>query len=146
LDRHERDAARIATRHEVPVTRPPGIDRALDAPTQDVTERLPGTEYAFLTVHDRLWQEIALWDGATMVIPESFGTNDFSRVGGERLGMNPVARLLPPRRLREYAPERLLVGHGRPLSEDVSSAIGDALMNARWGIPKAWLGMLKAFL
>ncbi|MFB6200492.1 MAG: hypothetical protein ABEI98_00590 [Halorhabdus sp.] len=147
VERHERDAVTVANRHEVPVTRPPGIDRSVEAPTRDVTDGLPGTDYEFLTVQDGpLWQEIALWDGSTMIVPESFGTNDFSCVGDERLGLNPVARLLPPRHLRAYDPERLLVGHGAPLFDDVTPSIRTALGNARRRLPKAWLKMAKAFL
>lgn len=147
LDRHERDAAQLATRHGVPVTRPPGIDRAVEAPTQDVTDGLPGTEYEFLTVQDGpLWNEVALWDGTTMVVPESLGTNAFSRVGDERVGLNPAARLLPPRHLTEYGPEQLLVGHGRPLLDDVTPSMQTALANARRNLPRSLLETVKAFL
>jgi hypothetical protein len=147
LDRHERDAARIADRHGVPVSRAPGIERSVEAPTQDLTEGLPGTDYEFLTVQDGpLWHEVGLWDGETLVVPESLGTNDFSRAGGERLGLNPVARLLPPRHLTEYAPETLLVGHGTPLLDDVPPAVRAALANARRRLPKALFKMGRAFL
>lgn len=147
LDRHERDASRIATRHEVPVSRPPGIDRSIEVPTQDVTDNLPGTEYEFVTVQDGpLWHEVGLWNGSTLVVPESLGTNDFSCVGDERLGLNPLSRLFPPRQLARYTPEELLVGHGYPLFEDVPRAMEIAVSNARRRLPKAWLKMTKAFL
>ena len=147
LDRHERDAARIANRHEVPVSRAPGIERSVEAPTRDLTEGLPGTDYEFLTVQDGpLWHEVGLWDGETMVVPESLGTNEFSRAGGERLGLNPAARLLPPRHLAEYAPEKLLVGHGAPLTDDVPPALQSALTNARRRLPKALLSTAKSLL
>lgn len=147
LDRHERDAGRLANRHEVPVTRPPGIDRSVDAPTQDVTDGLPGTDYEFVSIQDGpLWQEVGLWDGATLVVPESLGTNDFSRAGRERLGLNPVARLLPPKHLSSYAPELLLVGHGLPLTEDIQTEMEAALTNARRNLPKAWLGAAKSLI
>lgn len=147
VDRHERDAAAIATRHEVPVTRPPGIGRAIDAPTRDVTDGLPGTGYAFLTVQNGTpWQEVGLWNGTTMVVPESLGTNAFSRAGDERVGLNPAARLFPPRHLSEKHVEQLLVGHGRPLLDDVTPSLRGALTNARRRLPRALLDTAKALL
>lgn len=147
LNRHERDATRIARRHDVPITRPPGIDRELDVATIDVTGGLPETSYEFLDVLNWPgWHERALWDGETLVVPESLGTNDYALAGGERLGLNPVARLDPPKHLAKFNPDRILVGHGLPLLEDVTPALEDAVRNARRRLPKAWLGALKALL
>lgn len=147
LDRHGRDAARLARRHDVAVFRPPGITRTFDVPTEDLTDGLPGSEYAFLTVQDWPgWHEVALWNGATLVVPESLGTNAFSRAGDERIGLNPVARLAPPRHLGEYTPARLLVGHGPPVLEDPGPAMADALSNARRRLPQAWFDMARSML
>jgi hypothetical protein len=147
LDRHERDSAHLARRHDVPITRPPGVEREFDVPTEDVTEGLPGTGYEFRTVQDWPgWREVGLWDGETLVVPESLGTNPFSVVGGERLGLNPVARFMPPKHLAEYDPGRLLVGHGRPIHDDVAPAIRDALTNARRRLPGAVFGALRAMI
>ncbi len=147
LNRHERDAAEIANRHDVPVTRPPGIDRDVAAPTEDVTDGLPGTDFTFLTVQDGLpWQEVGLWDGSTLVVPESLGTNAFSRVGDERVGLNVGARLFLPRHLAEYEPGQLLVGHGRPLLEDATPSLHDAVANARRRLPGAVVGTVRALL
>jgi hypothetical protein len=147
LDRHERDSARIARRHDVPVTRPPGVDREFDVPTRDVSGNLPGPDYEFLSVQDWPgWREVGLWDGETLVVPESLGTNSFSLAGGERLGLNPVARLAPPRHLSEYDPERILVGHGHPVLDDAPAALRDALANARRRLPRAWFGAARAIV
>jgi len=147
LDRHARDAAELARRHDVPVTRPPGVERDFDAPTEDVTGGLPGTGFEFLAVIDWPgWHEVALWDGGTLVVPEALGTNAFSRAGGERLGLNPVARIAPPKHLADLEPDRLLVGHGRPVLDDAPAAIRDALANARRRLPRAWLGALRALV
>jgi len=147
LDRHERDSARIAGRHGVSIVRPPGITREFDAPTEDVVDGIPGTDYECFTVKDWPgWHEVGLWDGETLVVPESVGTNPFSRVGGERVGVNPVMRLGPPKHLTEYDPERLLVGHGPPVLDDPVPAIRDAVTNARRRLPKAWAGALRAML
>lgn len=145
LDRHERDAARIADRHGVPVTRPPGITRKVDVPATDVTGGLPETDFEFLEVLDWPgWHEVALWDGGTLVVPESLGTNAFGKAGKEPVGLNPVSRLSPPKHLAQYEPERLLVGHGSPVLEGATPAMQDALANARRRIPNAWLRAIKA--
>lgn len=147
LDRHERDSARLARRHDVPITRPPGVEREFDAPAEDVTGAPPGTGYEFITVQDWPgWREVGLRDGETLVVPESLGTNPFSVVGGERLGLNPFARLALPKHLSDLDPERILVGHGRPVLDDATPALRDALSNARRRIPKAWLGALRAMV
>lgn len=146
LDRHERDAAQIARRHEVPITRPSGITRTFNAPTEDVTDGLPGTDYEFLTLLDWPgWHEVALWDGDTLVVPETLGTVSYATVGRERLGVNPIVRIAPPRTLAELAPEQVLVGHGYPILDGATPALQDAVSNARRRLPQAWMGALREF-
>lgn len=145
LDRHERDAPQIARRHDVPVTRAPGIDRSVDARTEDVSGRLPGTEFEFRTLLDWPgWHEEGLWDGSTLVVPESLGTVSYTTVGAEPLGVNPIVRIAPPRQLADLAPERVLVGHGSPVLDDATVALRDALATARRRLPQAWIGALRA--
>lgn len=147
LDRHERDAVAIARRHQVPVSRAPGIDRTLDGPTEDITGGLPGTDFEFLTLREWPgWHEVGLWDGATLVVPESLGTVSYATVGDERLGVNPIIRIAPPRSLGRLSPERVLVGHGPPVLDGATPALQDALANARRGLPKAWIGALRAMV
>lgn len=147
LDRHERDSAEVARRHDVPVTRPSGVTREFDAPTRDESGHLPGTDYEFLSVTDWPgWREVGLWNGETLVVPESLGTNPFALAVGERLGFNPVARLAPPKHLAEYDPDRILVGHGQPVRDGATPALREALANARRRLPRAWLGALRAMV
>jgi hypothetical protein len=147
LDRHERDAPAVAARHGVPVTRPPGVEREMDVATEDADGGLPGTDYEFLTVLDWPgWHEVSLWDGETLVVPESLGTNEFSTAGDERLGVQLFARFMPPRHLADYAPERILVGHGPPVLADAAPALGEALASARRRLPQAAIGALRAMV
>ena len=147
LDRHERDAAVIARRHQVPVSRPPGIERSVDAPTEDHTDGLPGTEFEFITLLEWPgWHEVALWDGSTLVVPECLGTVPYTTVGEERLGVNPIVRIAPPRHLGRLSPERILVGHGAPVLDGATPALHQALANARRGLPKAWIGALRTLI
>jgi len=147
LDRHERDAAAIARRHDVPVYVPAwmdGVARGLDAPTERFAEALGDTAYRAQRVLDsRLWQECALFDGETLVVPEAVGTAEYFRAKGERLGVHPMLRLLPPRRqLGDLDPDRVLTGHGIGVLDAGGTALEDALAGSRRRAPAAYLRSL----
>ena len=136
LDRHKRDGAAIANRHEVPVYLPEplaGVADDLDAPTETFSGLLPGTDYAAITVVDNpFWTEVALFDGSTLVVPESVGTSSYFLAGDERLGVHPMRRLTPPRgSLGGLDPDRIRVGHGRGVDVDPAAALDDALRGSR---------------
>ena len=99
LDRHERDAAAIASRHDVPVYVPAwmsGVAEDLAVPVERVEDGVG--EFALERLVDNpFWQEAALFDGETLVVPESLGTASYFRAPGERLGVHPMLRALPPR-------------------------------------------------
>lgn len=145
LDRHERDAAALAKRHDVSVHVPEwmgGVADEVDAPI----ERF-GTELAGFTVQrlvdNPFWQEATFFDGETLVVPEALGTVEYFRAGDERLGVHPMLRPLPPRSLRGYDADRLLVGHGDGISEDVAPAIREAVDGARRNMPSLYLKNLR---
>ncbi|MFB6118978.1 hypothetical protein [Halosegnis sp.] len=150
LDRHERDAAAFARRHDVPV----GVPSALSNVSPDDTETVPlpdllaGTDYREASVSTPLWDEAVVVDetNGTLVVPEALGTAGFFRAGDERLGVHPALRLTPPRRLREFDVERVLVGHGEGILTDGSVAIRDAVDNSRRRAPAAYLGALREFI
>lgn len=149
LDRHKRDAATVARRHDVAVHVPAwmdGVASALDAPVQ----RLDGAvgDYEVRPLLDNLfWQEAALYDGATLYTPEALGTVPvFYRAPGERLGVHPALRPLPPRSLADLDVERLLVGHGEGVFYDPGRAIDDTLANARRRAPRAYAEIVKSTL
>ena len=47
-----------------------------------------------------------------LVAADALGTNPFFTIGDDRVGVHPFLKLTPPRRLRAYEPQHLLVGHG----------------------------------
>jgi hypothetical protein len=151
LDRHKRDAAAVATRHDVPVSVPAwmdGVAPKLDAPVERLGDELGDTGYRVRRVRDAAippWQEAALYrPGETLLVPEAVGTASFFRADGERLGVHPMLRPIPPREaLADCTPERLLVGHGEGLFEDASGALDDALAGARRRLPSAYAKMLR---
>lgn len=140
-DNHRRDAAAIARRHGLPVHLPDWFttlrDADVDAPVERFAGTLPGTEYRVLPLlRNRFMQEAALWDGETLVVPESLGTAAFFRVEGERLGVSMLRRPFPPRdRLGGLSPERVLCSHGEGVTTDAAAALETALQDARRNAP-----------
>lgn len=153
LGRHRRDAAAIATRHDVAVHLPgtlaPVADE-LDAPVEVFDGTLGDTGYRTRTVLDwSFWREVALFDpeGDTLVVPEAVGTAPFYRARGERLGVSPALRWWPPRRaLGDLRPDRVLVGHGEPVLDGAGEALADALGGARRRAPRLYAGMVRRAL
>lgn len=152
LDRHTRDAAEIANRHEVSVFLPEafaGARREIDAPVETFADGLPGTDYRAFTVLDTpVWTEVGLYDdeNGTLVVAESIGTADYFRAPGERLGVHPARRLLPPTVLRGFVPERILVSHGEGVLEEPATALREALAGSRRNSPQLYAKSLRMFL
>jgi hypothetical protein len=125
LDRHQRDGETIAERLGVPLLRLPLA--------------VSGSPFEVISVvARRWWREIALWWPAerTLIVAEAVGTGPLFRLG-RRLGVHPLLRAVPPRSaLGDYAPERLLVGHGPALDTDAAAALQQALATSRSDLPK----------
>jgi len=150
LDRHKRDAAAVARRHDVSVSIPEwmdGVASKLDAPVERVGHQLGGTDYRIRRVRDASlppWQEAALYDGETLLVAEAVGTASFFCAGDERLGVHPMLRPIPPRdALGDLTPDRILVGHGEGVSDDATAALQDALDGARRRLPAAYAKMVR---
>lgn len=144
---HARDAGVIARRHGVAVHVPAWMNRIedlVDAPIARYTVAPGGPEMesGFHAIHCRpfpAWQEAFLYHepSATLVVADSLGTCGVHCIEGERLGLSVLRRLQPPAQLRGLEPDRILVGHGGPVSEDATAALQDALYAARWTFPDA---------
>jgi hypothetical protein len=152
LDRHKRDAAAIANRHDVSVYLPSfmsDIADEFDAPVELVHRELADTGYDIYKVMDNFaWSEAALYsqDDSVLVIPEAVGTADFFVTKGERLGVHPGLRLLPPKKLTKLAPLRILVGHGEGIHQDATRALDDAISGSRSRSPSLYVKTLRQFL
>ena len=152
VGRHTRDAAEVANRYDVPVYLPEPLSSArkeLDARVELFDDELPGTGYRAITLLDTpVWTEVALYDdeSATLLVPESVGTAEFFRAPGERLGVHPARRLVPPTPLRGFVPERILVGHGEGITEDASGALREALSGSRRNAAKLYTNTLRTYL
>jgi hypothetical protein len=152
LDRHKRDAAAVAARHDVPVYVPAffdGIDAEIDAQVERFEHELGETGYvAHELVDNRFWQEAILHHDATgvLVVPEAVGTAAYYLAAGERLGVHPALRLRPPRTLARFDPDRILVGHGAGVHDDATAVLDDALDGARRRTPRLYLETARDML
>ena len=134
LDRHPRDCEDLARRYGVPHLRLP--------------EELPDSPFELhRMVWVKPWRELALWwpERKILLVPEAVGTASYFAVG-RRAGIHNFLRLKPPGKLREFAPQHLLCGHGPPLHGDATAAIEEAMIRSRRDIPKAGLEGIKAFM
>lgn len=149
LDRHKRDAAALARRHDVAVHVPAfmdGVAEELDAPVEPLRHAVPDTEYSVRELIDTpVWQEAVLFgeESKTLVVPEALGTTSFYRTEAERIGVNAALRLRPPRSLRPLTPERILVGHGEGVLEDATGALTTALSGARRRAPRLYANVVS---
>lgn len=141
LDRHRRDGAGIANRHDVSVWLPrffDGVAEKLDAPVERFRHDLADSGFTVHEVVDnRFWQEAFLHDRdrGILVVPEAVGTGDYFLAGDERLGVHPVLRLKPPSGLSRLDPEHVLVGHGEGVHEDATAALEDAIRGSQSRTP-----------
>jgi hypothetical protein len=136
LDRHDRDCAALAERLGVPLHVVPfaGIEGAPFSFHRVV--RFPG------------WREVALlWpEGRVLVCADALGTASYFRAAGERLGVHPFLRLLPPRAMaRGLTPGHVLCGHGEGIhGEEAAFHLEKALATSRRRIPRWLLTQIKA--
>lgn len=152
LDRHRRDSDTIAARHDVPVWAPQffdGVEEHFDAPVREFRHDLGGSGMtAHRLVDNRFWQEALLLgpDEETLVVPEAVGTASYFTTGDRPLGVHPMLRLRPPRRLTRLAPERVLVGHGGGIHEDATAELEAAIRGARRRTPRLALETARSVL
>jgi len=152
LDRHKRDAATFANRHDVPVYVPSfmdGVASELNAPVEYFKGELGDTGYRLHeVVNNRFWQEGALYSKETgaLFVPEAVGTVDYFLARGESLGVHPMLRLKPPRELRLFQPNRIMVGHGEGVSEKATQNLRKAVDGSRRRAPSVYVGTVKSMI
>jgi hypothetical protein len=134
LDRHRRDCRAVAER--------------LGVPHHEVPEQPPArAPFEVLPLLGRSWwHEVALWfpEQRTLVCADAVGTAQYYRAPRERLGVSPLLRLRPPRRLLAVEPDHVLVGHGEGIHEQAAAALRQAVTLARRRTPSWAWGSLRA--
>ncbi|CAN5201744.1 hypothetical protein BH18ACT12_BH18ACT12_11060 [soil metagenome] len=134
LDRHKRDCAGLAERLGVPHFPVP-------------EEAVPPFEFRRIR-GSRWWAEVALWwpERRILVFADALGTAPYFRARGERLGVHPILRLLPPRRqLAGLAPAAVLCGHGEGVLDGAEPVLHEALSSARRRIPAQVASAVRAW-
>jgi hypothetical protein len=125
LNQHNRDCAAVA--------------RRLGIPHGKMPRSIPDSPFEVIDLHRwRLVQEIALWwpEKRALIVAEALGTSRSYTVGRGPLGVHVFDRPWPPRKtLGQFAPEHLLVGHGKGLHGPATpEALRFALADSRRGI------------
>lgn len=130
-DRHTRDAVKITRRHDIAVSVPKWMKKTIekiDAPTEPIEETLPETDYGVRQlINTADWEEAFLVHERTktVIVPESVGTLPSFRVGDNELGVHPSLEE-PPRKLIEWNPDRILVGHGQSIHRNGTKRLQEA--------------------
>lgn len=132
LDRHARDCAALAERLGVP------HHAAYRGPADVPFEIVP-------LVRLRIWREAALWwpERRVLVCADALGTLGYFCAPRDRVGVHPLLRLHPPKRLRAYEPDRILVGHGAGVHQSAAAALAEALRTSRRRLPAALVGRTR---
>ncbi len=152
LDRHKRDSAVIANRHDVSVWIPEfmdGVAEELDVPTERFRYALADSGYVVHTVVDTsFWQEALLYHEShrILVVPESLGAAEYFLTSRENLGVHPMKRLMPPRILTRFDADQIRVGHGEGIYTDAGPAIREAVQRSRAGTPALMAKTVRGFL
>ncbi|RQG95938.1 hypothetical protein [Natrarchaeobius chitinivorans] len=141
---HARDADWFAREYDVPVFVPEWMGRVeerTDAPVRRYDGTLDASTHVVRCEPMPMWEEaIIYWDSHdTLYVPDSMGTVGSFVVGDERIGLEVLRRLAPPRSLRRFEPERIIVGHGDGVFEDATRALENALAGGRRRFPRAVL-------
>jgi len=135
LDRHNRDSRALAERFGVPRHEVP-IELIADAPFEFLVVRKGWT-----------WREVALWwpERQVLVCADALGTAPYFVAKGERLGVHPFLRLIPPRRrLGNVQPEIVLCGHGEGILSGAAPLFQEALSTPRRRIPSVLANVRQA--
>jgi len=149
LDRHKRDTETLSDRYNCPVYVPGWMNVSLDAEVKHVEDRIPRTECEMhTTVESRMGNEACLYHeiSETLIVADAVGTVDHFLARGERLGMNPVYRLSPPEKLRDFEPKRVLCGHGKGISTDAAQTLQNTVENGRRKIISAYINAARSML
>lgn len=125
IDRHNRACAGCAAHFSAPLFRvPTAIPRSPFTVVRAVD--VPG------------WREVALWwpHREALVCADALGTRGYFLARGERLGVHPLLRLTPPRRLARFEADVVLVGHGEGVIGGAAPLLREALATSRRRIPR----------
>lgn len=132
--RHTRDSEEIAKRYECPIYVPEWFSRDLKGEVKKIKDKVPGTDWEIHTVKDSsISREAVLYNrkNKTLIVADTLGTAKHLRGRGEELGMSPLYRFNPPKKLLEFNPERIFCGHGKAVTEKASEKLKQTIKRGR---------------
>ena len=151
LDRHQRDAVRIAERHGATLHVVAGnIRQSIPDECERFDDVLDGSPFTVVPVLDKgkLWVERALWwpEHEMLVVAEAVGSSDGFRMGTDTaIAVHPLLRLTPPRAPFAGArPKTILFGHGPAVTVDAAQALATALAESRTNAPNFVVGAARS--
>lgn len=134
---HDRHADRLAERYDVAIHVPTCLPEdsqpvsGFDAPVEVFDEELADT--GFELVWERVSERVRWYEGAlyhperkTLVIPDTLMTAHLTVQVG-RLEVVPFWRFSPPTDLGDLDVDRVLVGHGEPVTDNAQTALEEAV-------------------
>jgi len=149
LDRHKRDCAEVANRHDVSVWIPSFMDdvaEEIDASIKRFDNSLGDSGFKVHKVVDNsFWQEGMLYneDTGVMIVSESVGNTGYFKTGDRKLGVHPMRRFTPPRMLTDFEPERIHLGHGPGVHENAPEALEEAIKGSLVRTPQLFFKNFK---
>lgn len=151
---HGRHADRLAVRHDVAIHVPtclPEDTHAVsdfDTPVEFFDDELADTgfELVWERVSEPIWYEGVLYhpERRTLVIPDTLMTAHLTVQIG-RLEVVPFWRFWPPTDLADLNVERILVGHGDPVTDNAQTALEEAVAGAHGSATGALMRALLRF-
>lgn len=141
---HHRHADRLAARHEVAIHLPEWFKagaKEYDAEVIEFSNELGDTGFEAIELKEGFWQEAGLYhpERRTLAVSDTFMTAVFAGKEG-RVELHLLARFDPPYEAFEnLAVDRLLMGHGEPVFEDVEERMERALAMEYRSTPAAVL-------
>lgn len=149
FDRHLRDSEELAEKYSCPVYIPEWLEKSINAEVIEVEDRIPGTDWRLIDSVDTFTgREAGLYHekSGTLIVADSLGTVEMFCGRGEKLGLNPLYRLNPPKNLLNFDVERIFCGHGKGIQENTESTLKNTLSKARRKTPSAYFKAVKSMM
>lgn len=149
FDRHLRDSEELAEKYGCPVYIPEWLEKSIDAKEIKFEDKVPGTDWRLIDAVDTLTgREAGLYHekSGTLIVADALGTVDMFCGRGEKLGLNPLYRLNPPKNLLKFDVDRIFCGHGKGIQKNTESTLKDTLSEARRKTFSAYFKAVKSMI
>lgn len=149
FDRHQRDSEQLAEKYGCPIYVPEWLEPKIDVDAKPIKMKIPGTDWELIeTVNTFTGREAGLYNEktGTLIVADALGTVNFFKGRNEKLGLNPLYRLSPPKDLLKYEVERIFCGHGRGIQENSQEILEETLNKARRKATSAYFNAVKSMI